>query len=628
MSGFEDFLSAQANATPSAAPAALAPPADAMSPPDDFGKFLAKVKGGQDAGTLQAAQATAVANVHSGISADQAGQAAKTGRELGLPQTAVETDPQAFQAQAKAQANASVLATNPVLAQWVAANPDSARIAQDEYEKLSSVEKMWQETKNAGYGTIQALGGAYNSSALAMNRLIAPNAIAPWLFQAPDAQAWWQKNMIAPREEAWRTLDQKTPGIGAAIGQFAGNFAGMMSQVMTTGPEGAGAVETGAGVLSTIANATRNAVRAMWLPSVTASVNTGHDVMAAGGDTAQAVEAAAGSYAFNTLQGAVPFSAPGGVVSRASSGFLSGIATSEGQRAAMNLLLPPQMRKEFDIQEALSQGAQSALLGAFLGPRADVSHIDAIRQTYVDAAKAEIAQRDLAKVAALGKMSAESKLRESDPDAFHDFVTQVTDKTDLDAVYINGAKLNEAFAQSKVDPIQSIAAQMPEAMATGGDVRIPIADYATHIAGTPLEKAILPDMKAAPDGMTYREGQSFYQDAAKQMTERAQRLADDRQVRTESEADKVSVQKDLFDQMVAAGREPSVARTEAMLASEFYAAMGEREGMKASEMYQQSPVRFSAGEAATPAARTPETQAVIDMRKRVSILDSLVGCLG
>lgn len=616
---FESFLTQEA-------PKATAPPADALAPPDDFGKFLAKAKGEQDTSTVQAAQATSVANVHTGVGADQAGQAAQVGREIGVPQAAVETDPATYQAQAKAQRNAAVVAGNPVLAKWVAANPDSARIAQDEYDKLSSVEKMWDETKNAGYGVIQQLGGSYHQAALAMNRAIAPNALAPWLFKAPDAQAWWQQHMIDPLEQDQGTFKPQA-GVGAAVGGFIGSFAGMISQVLATGGQ-AGAVDAAAGVLPTIANAAQNAVRAMWLPAATAAVNTGHDVMGATGDTGSAVKAAAGSYLFNTLQGAVPFSAPGGALARLGTGFASGVATSEGQRAAMNLLLPPEMRKDFDIQEALASGAQGAFLGLLMGPHRDPNYAEAARRTYTDAAQAEIAQREIAKVAALGKMAAESKLRESDPDAFHDFVTQVTDRSNLDAVYVNGTKLNEAFAQAKIEPTSGIAAQMQEALATGGDVRIPVADYATHIAGTDVEKAILPEMKASPDGMTYREGQAFYQDAAKSMAEKVTQLDQDRAQRTEQAEDRAKVQQTIEQGLVAAGREPFVAKTEAALATEFYAAMGEREGMKASEFFAKNPVNFEGEQEFGPAStKDSATAELVQTRKRTSVLQSILECM-
>ena len=41
-------------------------------------------------------------------------------------------------------------------------------------------------------------------------------------------------------------------------------------------------------------------------------------------------------------------------------------------------------------------------------------------------------------------------------------------------------------------------------------LKISTADYATHIAGTPLGEAILPNLRTDPEGMTYREMQDHY----------------------------------------------------------------------------------------------------------------------
>jgi hypothetical protein len=611
---FEDFLSSEAEKAPNPT-GAIAP--DALTPPNDFATFLARSKGE----TTQAAQAVSVANAHSGISAQQAGQAAQTGRQLGLPQTAVETDPQVFQAQAKAKANTELLASNPVLAQWVAANPDSARIAQDEYDKLSSVEQLWKGTQTASYEALRQLGGSMNSGALALNRVLG----AP-LHLIPGAAEWWTQNMLQPLEKGEKALAMPE---NATFGQKAagtvGSLLGLLSQITLTGGAGAAeAVPATAGALATVANAVTNASRAMAFPSLTASVNTGHDVYAQTNDAMAAAKASMGAYAFSTIQGLVPFSAPGGAAGRFMSGGLSGAATGEAQRSAMNLLLPDQMRTEFKPDEVIFNALTGAVLGGVMGPRHDAHLYEAVRQTYTDALKAEKAERDIGRIATLGHISAESELRKSDPDAFHEFVRTVSDNSDLDAVYVNGTKLSEAFAQSKMEPTPEIAQQMREAIQTGGDVRIPVADYATHIAGTDLEKAILPEMKAAPDGMTMAEGQAFYQKAAEAMKAKAKEVGAERQQAAELDADKANVLKTIHEQMVAAGREPSVAKTEATLIAEFYSTMAQREGMKPSEMFAQNPVRFASEQAP---ARSPETQALIDTRKRHSVLTSIMECM-
>jgi hypothetical protein len=568
----------------------------AMAPqPNDPNELAAQTA----AGVLQAprmqAQAVSVANAHSGITAQTAGQSAQTARQLGVPQAAVETDPATYASQALAQKNAAVVGANPVLAKWVAANPDSARIAQDEYDKLGAIEKMWDQGKDAGYALVQQLGHSFASASLGLNRALAPIA------NAVGGGQWWAKNFLQTQEDLETSLRQApdAPILQKATGT-AGSLLGLLSQVALTGGGGA-APEAAAGVADTLANAATHAGKSMAFPSLTASANAAHDTYEQTGDASAAARAAIGSYAFSTLQGAVPFSAPGTLASRALSGAAAGLATSEGQRAAMNLLVPSTARP-FDPQEAIFQALTGAVLGGAMGPRPDLNLHEAVRKTYDDAVKAGLAERDIGRVVALSKIAQESALREHDPDAFHEFVRTVTDKSDLDAVYVDGVKLSEAFAQSAIKPTPELAQEMSEALKTGGDVRIPIADYATHIAGTDLEKAILPDMKASPDGMTMKEGQQFFQKAAADMKAKAAEMMQSAQERADLETDKQGVFQSIHEQMVAAGRDPGIARTEAQLATEFYSSMAAREGMKPSEFLKQNPINFE-GDTAREQAR-------------------------
>ena len=62
------------------------------------------------------------------------------------------------------------------------------------------------------------------------------------------------------------------------------------------------------------------------------------------------------------------------------------------------------------------------------------------------------------------------------------------------------------------------------AVAAKGDVTIPLADYLSHIAGSPMEGEILPHVKVDPEGMTYAEGQSFYQTQEDAMVKAAEKL--------------------------------------------------------------------------------------------------------
>ena len=56
-------------------------------------------------------------------------------------------------------------------------------------------------------------------------------------------------------------------------------------------------------------------------------------------------------------------------------------------------------------------------------------------------------------------------------------------------------------------------------------LKISTADYATHIAGTPLGEAILPNLRTDPEGMTYREMQDHYAGETDRMSQLAKDIA-------------------------------------------------------------------------------------------------------
>lgn len=113
----------------------------------------------------------------------------------------------------------------------------------------------------------------------------------------------------------------------------------------------------------------------------------------------------------------------------------------------------------------------------------------------------------------LGAQVAENDLRERSPEAFRNFVETMTDEQELQDVYVDGKTMLAAIETDYValkQQIPDVVARIEEAAALGNDVQLPVADYLTYIAGTPLEANVLSALKAEPDGVTYKEAQEFY----------------------------------------------------------------------------------------------------------------------
>jgi len=189
--------------------------------------------------------------------------------------------------------------------------------------------------------------------------------------------------------------------------------------------------------------------------------------------------------------------------------------------------------------------------------------------------------------------AAESKLRERAPDAYKDMVESLTDNSDVKELHIDGEQFQQAMDKAGVT-FEQLQATMPdvarglgEALATRGDVTIPVADYLTHVAGTPMEGEVLPHIKVDPEGMTYAEGQAFYQTQNEAMLKAAEKLSAAKEKDAEYQKQVKEVQDSITRQLTDAGvYAPSVSKEYAKLPLAFFQTTAHRLGMSPLEFYQ------------------------------------------
>lgn len=630
---FESFLQDNKGGAQAPSPLAPQPQTSNQQGADPFEAFLRDQKAASDAANVRVAQAQVIGTQD--VPADTAGRAAQVGRQIGLPQGAVETDLPRYEAQAKAQQGAAALAGNPKLANWAVNNPDSARIAKDELGGLNDIDLIVSQQTTGMMrdflgGLARGFGSSFNSAALGLNRAIgaglagidkATSAIAgPNLSSVVTGQDagthlsdWWYQHMIAPPLANRQML--ATPAnapFGVKAADTVGNMLGTLVQIMGTG--GGGEAATATEGLAAAGQAAMHGAKAMLFPALTSAVNTGTDVYNQTGDMQQAIRAAQMSYATTTLGGVVPIGAAGGLGTRLASGFVSGAVSGEVSRQAMNLVMPQQ--EGFDPTNTILSGLSGAMLSGVMGQ--NPLH-DATRRAFSDGLAAETAERGGSSIERLSQIAAESKLRQYDPEAFKRFVADAAEDGPVQSVYVDGKTFSDALHQSPIDmsAMPDLAARAQEATATGGDVQIPIEDYATHIAGTPLDAAILPNLKTEEGGMTYAEGQQFFQNVKEEMSTRADELVK-MQADLANQDDEIKrIGDTLTEQMTATGRYPAdVVKASVAPVTEFYRTMAERAGMTPGEMYKEFPLRI-AGEAPEGAleqsargAFDPETRTV------------------
>ena len=180
-----------------------------------------------------------------------------------------------------------------------------------------------------------------------------------------------------------------------------------------------------------------------------------------------------------------------------------------------------------------------------------------VRETHQAAA----AEKDFGQLTTLGQLSAASKWRERDPEGFKQFVQATTEDGNLAHVYVDAKTFAQSLDKAGItaDELKTkmpeVAAQMVEALHTQGDVKIPTADYATHIAGGPLDADLLQHLKTDPEGKTYAEAKQFYQDQAEKMKETAAQVVAGKEEMDKFRTSQQVVQNQIHNQLDALGRQ-------------------------------------------------------------------------
>ncbi|OZI58705.1 hypothetical protein [Bordetella genomosp. 1] len=211
--------------------------------------------------------------------------------------------------------------------------------------------------------------------------------------------------------------------------------------------------------------------------------------------------------------------------------------------------------------------------------------------------QAEQAERDGQALSEIDVAAAASKLRERAPDDFQEIVRQAMEDGPLQDVYIRAEDLAQSgvdiAALSQVSP--AVAAQYAEALAIGGDVRIPLDEYATRVAGTDLSQSLLPLVKTDPAGMTQAEAREFMQTQGEQLRTEVQRVVEEQQGDAAFKQSRDAVHGNVLAQLNQADRFTSdVNRAYADLMANFYAVQAARLGMTPEQMFQQYPVQIRA----------------------------------
>lgn len=614
------------------------PPADAGNPYADIVRQMFDAQEQQAQGSMYSAA--------QGPGPDHAARAQALGQQFNVPASVIGQDLPSWEAKARLQQNNAVLRADPSLMRWVAAQPHVAAVAQDDMQNLSTLGKIGQGLVSGWTpADIKAAAGKGAQQAVLSNELgrlrfdanpetAQRQAEIEAKLREPDGQGYSLPGFVA------RTVSGLLAGLvdqashakeTAIVGAGLGGTLGLGAAGIGAGPGAAAGF--GVGVMAGMAaDAYRVAAGNMRA--------TLHNAVGANGETMPqiAVEGASMVAGFanawlNTVglrfgfgpvakdMGLVLQEAAAQAATRATyqqaatkiaTGFMRTGATGAGLGLAMegSNIVAEQAARAFapgdfatvfndpaQRQQAVNRLAESMVtmavgMAALHGPSLGGHFLS-------DAMAARRANIDHANLTALLDGAEGSATRTRSPGLFMDWLRQQTDGTPVENLFIPADRVRELYQGFGHEPgpddallgrvAPDIADQLRQAEATRGDVVLPTAAFATHLAGTDVAKALLPDVRARPDAYSLRE--------AHEMAAAVEAMRRDYETEMAGGGQRAPAQlvfDDVQTQARQAGFSADAARQYAALYAARYATRAERLGVGPYELWKAENVRLRA----------------------------------
>lgn len=219
-------------------------------------------------------------------------------------------------------------------------------------------------------------------------------------------------------------------------------------------------------------------------------------------------------------------------------------------------------------------------------------------QMRLKGAQAEMAERDAQAVQQLTELVKQSKLAQRDPATFQEFVRQAAQDGPVQDVYVNAQTFAQMAQEAGITEQQlpeGVRTQLPEALATGGDLRIPIEEFAAQIAPTQYAQALLDHVKTDPLGMSRAEAQVYMQTQIEELRQQVEQSLAEREQDVQFKTQIDQVRAEFKQQLDDAKRfTPDVNDQYANLLANFYAVTAAKVGTTPAELVKRYPLRVQA----------------------------------
>jgi len=593
MTSFYDTLVSQDAAQPAAAPA--------QQPVSFYDTLKAQ---DEEEGKLRASVAVA-----SKTSPDKAAQQQYLSKVTGLPLPVVQTNEGEAQARVKFQQINALAKTSPVLKARLM-DPEFTAVAQDDVGTLASI------------GDTLASAAKYIVSAPNQKNTLAGDVGAGVLQANRGAAGVFQlaSEFIAPLLDP---LEGRVPG-GNPLRRLAEGFASSGAKsdadakTLSPPPDGTVASGVSSGVQSFIGNALMLPLAV--LPGGEAAVLYGMSAQQGGqsyqdarekgiGQNQAAIFAAsqavieyateklpmhaligdvkAGAPIFKSLLHQIGLEVPG-----------EQIATALQDLNEWSTLHPEKPFSDYLAERPAA--ALQTLIATAIGVGGNVALVHGIQHVADSATgvqrQQQMSQSGLEHLKQLMALAGQAKMREHSPQTFAEVSQEMAEKTNgaPTEVRFDARTLGEVLNQEEMAKLPSLAPQMQEALATGGEVRVPIGELMANVAGTPLEQKLTEHARVGDNELSAAEAKEAATQAESYLQSEATRVIGEANDSAAHQASADTVKQSLLDQFEKLGRfTPDVNSAYATIASNMYTALGARLGMTPEQAYAAHPLTIN-----------------------------------
>ncbi len=532
------------------------------------------------------------------------GKATTIGREIGVSPLQVEDNLPDAERGRDVRRFMSMAERYPAIGKWATANPRGAAAASDDWDSLSLLGKAWRSTRDTVTGLgpslmsgVYSLAGNVESAVGAVSDVtdaLSPQRAISGFFSDligiyTGYNPRWDKSYDETQKIKLKARADRQAALAKQADTWRPQTQSWIARELLAGTE---SIPMTAGALIT-----RNPEAAAGVVGTLTAAGGYQDARDAGLDIGS-------SLAYGVRQGTVE-----ALTEKIPAGKLLGdiAARSPFGKMILNQLvteIPGEqvatLLQDFDQWVTINP---DKTLGEFIAERPDAARqtlmgtlgavgttTTAVRtaERVVDGAamlaarrgEAQRAEREGQILEKAGEAAQKSKLRERDPEAFAALMRELGAESGATDVYIPAEAIQEYMQSPDFDPDgwSEFEQESLEAMATGGDIVVPVERVLSAFPGTPAWEALRDHMRLSPGGMSRFEAESFNMEIAdlrQTMEEQAAAIEEfDREMMEAREALLANV----TEKLQSAGYTPSVARTQAELVAARYETRAMRKG--------------------------------------------------